>query len=66
MTKVYISGKFYEKQDAKVSVFDHGLLYGDGLFETLAVRQGKLFRVERHLRRLAKIHDFEARFSGRL
>ena len=31
--KVYINGKFYEKKDARISVFDHGLLYGDGVFE---------------------------------
>ena len=31
--KIYISGKFYDKEDAKISVYDHGLLYGDGVFE---------------------------------
>ena len=33
MMKVYINGKFYEKENAKISVFDHGFLYGDGVFE---------------------------------
>ena len=40
--KVYISGKLYDKADAKISVYDHGLLYGDGVFEGIRVysRQG--------------------------
>ena len=39
--KVYISGKLYEKSDAKISVFDHGLLYGDGVFEGIRVLLGQ-------------------------
>jgi branched-chain amino acid aminotransferase len=50
--KVYISGKLYDKEDAKISVFDHGFLYGDGVFEGLRSYGGKIFRVEQHLDRL--------------
>jgi branched-chain amino acid aminotransferase len=50
--KVYISGALYDKEDAKISVFDHGLLYGDGVFEGLRSYQGKVFRLEEHLQRL--------------
>ena len=35
--KIYIDGKYYDKADAKVSVFDHGLLYGDGIFDGLRI-----------------------------
>ena len=50
--KIYISGKFYEKEDAKISVYDHGLLYGDGVFEGLRSYGGRVFRLEEHLDRL--------------
>ncbi|GAB6185483.1 branched-chain-amino-acid transaminase [Thermopirellula anaerolimosa] len=50
--KVFISGKFYDKDDAKVSVFDHGLLYGDGVFEGIRSYAGKVFRMQQHLDRL--------------
>lgn len=50
--KVYINGKLYDKQDAKVSVFDHGLLYGDGVFEGIRIYSGKVFRLDAHLERL--------------
>ncbi len=50
--KIYISGKLYDKQDAKVSVYDHGLLYGDGVFEGMRSYGGKVFRLEQHLQRL--------------
>ena len=43
--KVYISGKLYAKNDAKISVFDHGLLYGDGVFEGIRSYSGKVFRL---------------------
>jgi branched-chain amino acid aminotransferase len=52
MTKVYISGKLYDKADAKISVYDHGLLYGDGVFEGIRVYAGKVFRLREHLDRL--------------
>ena len=50
--KVWIDGKFYDKADAKVSVYDHGLLYGDGVFEGIRVYSGKIFECEAHLKRL--------------
>jgi len=50
--KVYIGGKLYEKEDAKVSVYDHGLLYGDGVFEGIRSYAGKVFRLGPHLDRL--------------
>src|SRR5437660_8087864 len=52
MTKVYINGKLYDKADAKISVFDHGLLYGDGVFEGMRVYEGKVFRLREHIDRL--------------
>jgi branched-chain amino acid aminotransferase len=50
--KVYINGTLYDKDDAKVSVYDHGLLYGDGVFEGMRTYGGKVFRLEAHLDRL--------------
>ena len=50
--KVYLDGKFVEAADAKISVFDHGLLYGDGIFEGIRLYQGNVFRLEDHLERL--------------
>jgi branched-chain amino acid aminotransferase len=50
--KVYISGKFYDKPDAKISVYDHGLLYGDGVFEGIRIYEGKIFRLKEHVNRL--------------
>ena len=50
--KIYINGKLYSKDDAKISVYDHGLLYGDGVFEGLRTYHGKVFRLEQHLQRL--------------
>ena len=50
--KIYISGKYYDKEDAKISVYDHGLLYGDGIFEGLRSYGGKVFRLQEHLVRL--------------
>ncbi len=50
--KIYIAGKLYDQEDAKISVFDHGLLYGDGVFEGIRVYGGKVFRLEQHLERL--------------
>ena len=49
---VYIDGKFYPKEEAKVSVFDHGLLYGDGVFEGIRVYENCIFRLDEHLERL--------------
>ena len=50
--KIYISGKYFDKEDAKISVYDHGLLYGDGVFEGLRSYGGKVFRLKQHLDRL--------------
>jgi branched-chain amino acid aminotransferase len=50
--KVYINGRFYEHTEAKVSVFDHGFLYGDGVFEGIRIYAGCIFRLEEHLERL--------------
>src|SRR3954453_17102446 len=52
MTRIYIKGKLFEKNEAKVSVYDHGLLYGDGVFEGIRVYAGKVFRLREHLDRL--------------
>jgi len=64
--KVFIGGTLYDKQDAKISVYDHGLLYGDGVFEGLRSYRGKVFRLEQHLKRLwesAKAIHLEIPFS---
>ena len=50
--KIYIDGKYYDKDDAKISVYDHGLLYGDGVFEGIRSYSGKVFRMQAHLDRL--------------
>jgi branched-chain amino acid aminotransferase len=50
--KIYIDGKFYSETNAKISVFDHGLLYGDGIFEGIRFYNGRVFRLEEHLLRL--------------
>jgi len=50
--KVYVDGKHYEKRDAKVSVFDHGLLYGDGVFEGIRAYNGRVFKLKEHIDRL--------------
>jgi branched-chain amino acid aminotransferase len=50
--QVYINGKLCDQENAKISVFDHGLLYGDGVFEGMRSYAGKVFRLEQHLERL--------------
>jgi branched-chain amino acid aminotransferase len=50
--KIYIDGKHYNREDARISVFDHGLLYGDGVFEGIRIYNGKVFRLGDHLKRL--------------
>ena len=50
--KIYIDGKLYDKEDAKISVYDHGFLYGDGVFEGIRSYGGKVFRLAEHLDRL--------------
>ncbi len=51
---VYLQDRFVPKEEAVVSIFDHGFLYGDGLFETFRAYRGKIFRLDRHLTRLAR------------
>ena len=50
--KIYINGKYYSKEDACISVYDHGLLYGDGVFEGMRVYNGKIFKLQEHIDRL--------------
>ena len=50
--KIYINGKFVSRKDAKVSVFDHGLLYGDGAFEGIRSYKRRVFKLEEHMGRL--------------
>jgi len=50
--KVYIDGTLFEKDEAKVSVFDHGLLYGDGVFEGIRAYGGRIFQLDAHMERL--------------
>ncbi len=50
--KIYINGKFYEKENAKISVFDHGLLYGDGVFEGIRSYRRRVFKLKEHIDRL--------------
>jgi branched-chain amino acid aminotransferase len=50
--KVYINGKFYDKANAKISVFDHGLLYGDGVFEGIRSYNRLVFKLKEHIDRL--------------
>lgn len=49
---VYVDGSFVDKMDAKVSVFDHGLLYGDGVFEGIRAYNGRVFKLKEHIDRL--------------
>lgn len=50
--KIYIDGKYFGERDAKVSVFDHGLLYGDGVFEGIRIYNGRVFKLREHIDRL--------------
>jgi len=49
---IYLDGKLVPKEEAKVSVFDHGFLYGDGVFEGIRVYDGNVFRLDEHIERL--------------
>jgi len=51
---VYIDGKYYPKSEAKISVYDHGLLYGDGVFEGIRAYNGIVFKLKEHIDRLYK------------
>lgn len=50
--KIYIDGQHYSKNDARISVFDHGFLYGDGVFEGIRAYNGRVFRLTEHIDRL--------------
>jgi len=50
--KIYIDGQFLDEANAKVSVFDHGLLYGDGIFEGIRAYNGRVFKLKEHIDRL--------------
>jgi branched-chain amino acid aminotransferase len=50
--KIWLNGKLVARKDAKISVYDHGLLYGDGVFEGIRSYGGKVFRLKEHVRRL--------------
>ena len=50
--KIYIDGNFYDQAEAKISVFDHGLLYGDGVFEGIRFYNDRVFRLDEHIDRL--------------
>ncbi len=52
MTLIYLDGQWLDKDSAKISVFDHGLLYGDGVFEGMRVYGGRTFRLPEHVERL--------------
>jgi branched-chain amino acid aminotransferase len=52
MTTIWIDGKYFDRDTAVVSVFDHGLLYGDGVFEGIRAYNGRVFRLEAHVNRL--------------
>jgi branched-chain amino acid aminotransferase len=64
--KIWLDGKLVDEADAKISVFDHGLLYGDGVFEGIRVYDGRIFELEAHLNRLyesAKVIRLEVPMS---
>src|ERR1700690_3386511 len=50
--KIFIDGKYLNERDAKISVFDHGLLYGDGIFEGIRAYNGRVFKLKEHINRL--------------
>ena len=50
--KIWLDGKLVDQTEAKISVFDHGVLYGDGVFEGIRFYNGRIFRLEEHVRRL--------------
>src|SRR5437016_3647803 len=52
MMKVYLNGQLADKDKAVVSVFDHGILYGDGVFEGIRAYHGRVFKLREHLDRL--------------
>jgi len=64
---IFLDGEFVRKEDAKISVYDHGFLYGDGVFEGIRVYGGNIFRLDQHLKRLynsAKAIMLEIPYTG--
>lgn len=55
---VYINGEIIRREEALISVFDHGFLYGNGLFETMRAYRGNIFRLEQHFKRLFRSLEF--------
>lgn len=49
---IYLNGKYVSKEEATVSVYDHGFLYGDGIFEGIRIYNGNIFKCKEHLDRL--------------
>ena len=49
---IYIDGSYYPQSEAKISVFDHGLLYGDGVFEGIRAYDGYVLKLDEHITRL--------------
>jgi hypothetical protein len=65
---IYINGEFYPESEAKISVFDHGLLYGDGVFEGIRAYDGRVFKLDEHIDRLyesAKTVGIEIHYQRR-
>ncbi|MEY2410989.1 MAG: branched-chain amino acid aminotransferase [Verrucomicrobiota bacterium] len=50
--KIYLDGRYYDEKNAKISVFDHGLLYGEGFFEGIRAYNGRVFKLKEHIDRL--------------
>src|SRR5512145_399870 len=50
--KIYIDGRYQNEKNARISVFDHGLLYGDGVFEGIRAYNGRVFKLREHIDRL--------------
>ena len=51
---IYVNDRFVGKEEARISVFDHGFLYGDGIYETLRAYKGRIFMLRHHLARLRR------------
>jgi branched-chain amino acid aminotransferase len=54
---IYLNGRFVDRKEALISVFDHGFLYGDGIYETLRAYDGRIFMLRKHLARLRRSAD---------
>ena len=57
MATIWIDGEWHTRETARVSVFDHGLLYGDGVFEGIRAYSGRIFKLAEHLDRLGYVGD---------